>query len=115
MEAAENKKRTRHFDRVTLDSAALDRIDAWINQIKSARLGVDLSRKDLLNWLIVNLPEALSQTHEKALAEKFYNEVRYLRFAAQEIAKANKRGEALTLKDLEERGRALVPKEPKVR
>jgi len=115
MESKEMKERQRHFDRVTLDSKTLDRLDAWISQVKTSRLGVDLSRKDLLNWLIVNLPEALSQSHEKALAEKFYNEVRYLRYAAQEIARANARGETLTLKDLEGRERTAVTKEQKVK
>jgi hypothetical protein len=115
MESRDKKERQRHFDRVTLDSKTLDRLDSWISQVKASRLGVDLSRKDLLNWLIVNLPEALSQSHEKALAEKFYNEVRYLRYAAQEISRANARGETLTLKDLEGRERTVGTKEPKMK
>ena len=65
----ENKKeRQKHFDRITLDAKTLQIVDAWISQVKTYKTGVDLSRKDLLNWLVQNLPERLSNSQEKQLA-----------------------------------------------
>ncbi len=103
---SENKKklRKRHFDRITLDSLALSRIDLWIKQVESAKAGVVISRKDLINWLIENMAERLSSVQEKSLSEQFYSELRYIQFAAREIKAASLRGERLTLKDIEQRG-----------
>lgn len=105
-----NRKRQRHFDRVTLDAATLARLDTWIGQVEAVKVGVLVSRKDVLNWLVMNLPERLSATQEKGLAEEFYSELRYLQFAARAIKAAEVRGERLTLKDLAER--APQAKEP---
>jgi hypothetical protein len=110
---SENKKRQRHFDRVTLDAPSLDRIDGWIKQVEAAKPGVMLSRKDLLNWLVASLPERLTTAQEKSLTDAFYSELRYLQFAAREIKAAAVRGERLTLKELEHRG--LPVREPTVR
>lgn len=110
----ENKKeRQKHFDRITLDAKTLQIVDAWIAQVKTYKTGVDLSRKDLLNWLVQNLPERLSNSQEKQLAEAHYSELRFLHYAARRIREANARGEALTLKGLE--GQAIVAKEPRVK
>lgn len=104
-----NKKRQKHFDRVTLDAKTLQIIDAWIAQVKLYKSGVDLSRKDLLNWLVQNLPERLSGSQERQLAEAHYSELRFLHYAARRIKEAKVRGESLTLKDLE--GKTLIAKE----
>jgi hypothetical protein len=98
-----NKKRQRHFDRVTLDADTLVRLDSWIGQVEAVKAGVLLSRKDVLNWLVMKLPDKLSAAQEKGLADEFYSELRYLQFAEREIRAAETRGERLTLKDLEER------------
>lgn len=113
MSEKENKKRNRHFDRVTLDGSTLDRLDAWIKQVEAVKPGVVLARKDVLNWILVSLPERLTASQEKALSEAFYSELRYIQFAAREIKAAAARGEHLTLKDIEQRGAAM--KEPPVR
>lgn len=113
MSEKENKKRQRHFDRVTLHASTLDRLDAWIKQIEAVKPGVVLARKDVLNWLVMSLPERLSSSQEKALADAFYSELRYLQYAAREIKAAASRGERLTLKELETRG--LPPREPRAR
>lgn len=104
MSDKENKKRKRHFDRVTLEGAALDRVDSWIKQVESLKAGVVMSRKDILNWLIENMPERLTSSQEKGLADSFYSELRYIQFAAREIRAAALRGERLTLKEIEARG-----------
>jgi hypothetical protein len=103
MSVDENKKRQRHFDRVTLDAATLERLDSWIGQVEAVKAGVLLSRKDVLNWLVINLPDKLSAAQEKGLADEFYSDLRYLQFAEREIRAAETRGERLTLKDLEAR------------
>lgn len=107
---SECKKRNRHFDRVTLEGPALGRIDAWIAQVVAVKPGVVLARKDILNWLILNLPENLTSSQEKALSEAFYSELRYLHFAAREIKAAAARGERLTLKEIDQRG--IATKDP---
>lgn len=110
----ENKKhRQKHFDRITLDAETLQIIDGWIAQVRAYKSGVDLSRKDLLNWLVQNLPERLSGSQEKQLAEAHYSELRFLQYAARRIKEAKARGEALTLKDLE--GQAVSAKESSVK
>lgn len=109
----ENKKRKRHFDRVTLDSPTLERLDSWIKQVEAVKPGVTLARKDILNWLIMSLPAKLTVTQEKALADEFYSELRYIHYAAREIKAAAARGERLTLKELESRG--LPPRESRTR
>ncbi|OQW49796.1 MAG: hypothetical protein A4S09_03305 [Proteobacteria bacterium SG_bin7] len=108
-----NKKRQKHFDRITLDTKTLQIIDGWIAQVKLYKSGVDLSRKDLLNWLVQNLPERLSGSQEKQLAEAHYSELRFLHYAARRIKDAKARGETLTLKDLE--GKPVNAKEPGVK
>ncbi|MGE0526785.1 MAG: hypothetical protein AB7G93_00970 [Bdellovibrionales bacterium] len=107
----ENKKRKRHFDRVTLDEATLERLDTWIKQVEAVKPGVSLARKDVLNWMIKSLPERLTGAQEKVLADTFYSELRYIQFAAREIKAAAARGERLTLKDLENRSpRPITPR-----
>ena len=108
------KDRKRHFDRITLDAKTLERIDAWIEQVKVFKSGVELSRKDILNWLVQSsLPERLSSTQEKELAAKFYSELRFVQYAARRIREALARGEVLTLKELEHG--SIMSKEPRVK
>ena len=108
-----NKKRQKHFDRITLDAKTLQVIDSWIAQVKTYKSGVDLSRKDLLNWLVQNLPTRLSGSQEQQLAEAHYSELRFLHYAARKIKEAKAKGETLTLKDIE--GSTSAPKVLNVR
>jgi hypothetical protein len=103
MSEEKNKKRQRHFDRVTLEADTLVRLDSWIGQVEGMKAGVVLSRKDILNWLVMSMPDKLSSAQEKGLADEFYSELRYIQFAEREIRAAETRGERLTLKDLEAR------------
>lgn len=110
MSESESKRRKRHFDRVTLQSETLDRLDAWIKQAQSIKPGVVLFRKDVLNWLIMDLPEHLSPVQAKSLADAFYSELRFIQFATREIKAAAARGEQLTLRDLESRMQTVKTK-----
>jgi hypothetical protein len=103
MTVEETKKRQRHFDRVTLDAATLAKLDSWIGQVEAVKHGVHLCRKEILNWLVMNLPERLSPAQERGLADEFYSELRYLQFAEREIRAAEAKGERLSLKELEAR------------
>ena len=118
MNDSEAKKRQRHFDRVTLSAGALAKLDRWIEQVESAKPGVLVTRKDILNWLVQNMADDLSASQEKSLADTFYSELRYLQFAEKAIRAAAVKGERLTLKDLAERSspvRELTKKRPRSR
>lgn len=104
MSEKEIKKRKRHFDRVTLEGPSLERLDSWIKQVEAVKPGVVLSRKEILKWLLDNMPERLTGAQEKGLADEHYSELRYIHFAAREIKAAALRGERLTLKEIEQRG-----------
>lgn len=113
------KDRKKHFDRITLDAKTLELVDAWISQVKAFKSGVDLSRKDLLNWLVQSLPERLSGSQEKEIAMKHYNELRFLQYASRRIREAQARGEQLTLKDLDgpspSREIGILKKKPRIK
>lgn len=104
MSEKEIKKRKRHFDRVTLEGPSLERLDSWIKQVEAVKPGVILSRREILKWLLDNMPERLTGAQEKGLADEYYSELRYIQFAAREIKAAAIRGERLTLKEIEQRG-----------
>lgn len=87
------------IDRVILGEESVKRVDDWIDQIKQARPGVVLSRKDVVNWLILRHVVALSSDEVKELGDAHYDELRFLQFAMRELKKAKERGETVTLQD----------------
>ncbi len=87
-------KRQRHDDRVTLDVETLQRMDAWIEQVKAATKGVAVSRKDLVNWMVRQHDSHLSPDELAALRSKFFDEVRFLQQTIREVkaARQQRRG-----------------------
>lgn len=111
------KKRNQHPDRVTLEAPALARLDVWIKQLKLRNQGIEISRKDLLNWMVLNRDEALSSSEQKQLTEEFYDEEKFLRYAWEEIRSAKSKGEKVSLEEILSRRREaqVVPRAKKVR
>ena len=96
-EAKEKSKKLRHFDRVTLSGEALTRIDGWIAQVTSKNKGVSVSRKDYLNWFILQHPETLSDEEVSRLETQFFDEIRFLSQSLKEMRAARARGEVVDL------------------
>ncbi len=94
-------------ERVTLNEDALARLDQWSAQVQASRPGVTISRRDLLNWLVLSHSEALSAAETKALSEKHYDELRFLQYALKELKRAKLRGENVTLQELMGSGSSL--------
>lgn len=99
-EEIKTKKRSRRYDRITLYEEALKRVDGWIEQAESAKTGVKIHRKDILNWYVLNAPETLAIASLTVLADKFFDQEKFLREALKKAKAAKERGETLSLKDL---------------
>jgi hypothetical protein len=95
-----DNKRTEAVERVVLSTEATLKLDRWIEKITSTRQGVDLSRRKLVDWLIMSKAENLSPAEEKDVADLYYNEVRFLKYAIKEIEEAQDRGETVNLAEL---------------
>ena len=87
-------------ERVTLSEATATKLDQWIEKVTLTRQGVELSRRDVVEWLISNHSENLSPSEEKELADTHYNEVKFLQYAIREIKEAKGRGEETNLAEL---------------
>jgi len=99
-ETKAKSKQVRHFDRVTLDAEALSRIDGWIEQLTSHNKGVNLSRKDCLNWLVNHHSASLTQEEVAELGAKFFDEIRFLSQSLKEMRAARARGETVNLESV---------------
>lgn len=97
------KKKIRHPDRITLSPNSLARLSDWIDQIKEHRKGINVTRSDLVNALIKNHLEKLSQQELKQFEQEFFDEARFAKWALKEILTARTRGENLTLSQLIEK------------
>ncbi|MEZ4814402.1 MAG: hypothetical protein R3A80_04245 [Bdellovibrionota bacterium] len=98
-------KKIETIERVVLSLEATQKLDKWIEKVTSSRQGVDLSRRKLVDWLIMNKPENLSSVEEKEIADLNYNEVRFLKYAIKEIEQAQERGEKVDLAEFLQRVR----------
>jgi hypothetical protein len=88
------------IERVVLSPEAIAKLDRWIEKITSARQGVDLSKRKLVDWLILSKAENLSPAEEKEVADLYYNDVRFLKYALKEIREAQDRGESVNLAEV---------------
>lgn len=107
------KKRIPKYDRVTLYEEAMKRVDSWIRQVEESKDGVSLFRKDILNWHILNVPEKLDLQSVEKLAEKFFDQERFLKQALKRVRDAKSRGEELPLKELMSDEHSVKPKKPR--
>ncbi len=87
-------------ERVVLSAEATLKLDRWIEKITSSRQGVDLSRRKLVDWLILSKTENLSPAEDKEVADLYYNDVRFLKYAIKEIEEAQGRGETINLAEV---------------
>lgn len=91
-------KKQKHPDRVTLAPDALDKLSKWVDQLYKKNPGVKATRSDLVAWLIEVHAEDLSLSELNSLEEKFFDSVKYAKWAVKAIIEAKARGEVLNLK-----------------
>lgn len=100
MEDATKKKQTSRRDRVTLDPVAVTRLNSWITDIQSELKGVQISRSDLVNFLISNHCENLTANEIHLLKKAHFDEADFAEWALKEFRKAKDRGENPSLADI---------------
>jgi hypothetical protein len=99
----EKKIRNRFPDRFTIDPPNLEKIGRLLEQLRTSIQGCDANRKEILNWIVEKFPEELSPADLRELAERFYDEERFLRLALEEVRAAKARGERRTVEDILQR------------
>ena len=115
-EEIENKKeRNRYPDRLTVAPENLVKIGRLIEQFKTSCRGVDLNRKEMLNYVIASFPGELAASDLKALSVRYYDEERFLRAAIEEVRSAKSRGEVVSLETILQQKMDNVPKVRKPR
>ena len=58
-------------EHVTLDDTSIQKLDKWLEQI-NAKKKINISRKQLVNWLVEKLPENISGSDINEKIKKFY-------------------------------------------
>ncbi len=95
-----NKKPVKgNVDRVVLSAECLGKIDVWVEQVRKSRPGVEIFRKDIVNWLIVSHAQSLTPNEEKTLAAAHYDELKFLQHAIREIRSSRRQGRIMGLSD----------------
>ena len=89
----------KQIERVVLNADVATKLDTWITRITESRQGVSLSRKDVINWLVMSKGENLSPLEMKELADAHYDDVKFLQFAMRELKSARANGESVDLQD----------------
>lgn len=96
----EKKTRNRFPDRFTVDPINLQKIGSLLEQLRASVPACDISRKDLVNWILEKFPNNLGTDELNELKDRFYDEERFLRLALEEVRNAKARGEKLSLQDI---------------
>ena len=94
------KKYQKHPDRITLSSGALERVNAWLDQIRDELKGIRISRNDLVEHFILAQPDQLPSEVIEALKDARFDEVAFAAWALRELKAARSRGDKLTLADI---------------
>ncbi len=89
----ENKSKT-----IALSEAASQKIDRWLEQIEGKR--VHLSRKEFLHWFIEKSPDNLSNVDLNAIADRYFDEEKFLRRLLRDAKQARKDGQPALLEIL---------------
>ena len=94
----ETVKKRKHPDRITLSPTTLERLTAWATQVNESSPGTKITRSDLISWLVDIHPSHLSSKELSDLGIRFHDEMKFARWALQEITRARSRGEKLSIK-----------------
>lgn len=91
-------KKQKHPDRITLPPSALEKLGRWIDLLQNKSAGIKVTRSDLVTWLINSHSENLSTSEISDLEGKFFDNLKYAKWAVKEIMEARARGEVLNLR-----------------
>ena len=87
-------------DRITVGAEALGRLNQFLDQTSRCLRGIKLTRNELVNFLILNHPDAFSGAELKELEYRYFDEVKFAQWALGELKSAKARGETITLADI---------------
>lgn len=90
----------KYDDRIRITADAVKRLRVWSEQMSDRLRGVTLTRSDLVNFLILNHPEALSPLEIRGLQAQHYDEVKLVQWALEELVAAKARGDDVTFHDI---------------
>ncbi len=105
------KARAQYGERISISNAATEKLMGWIEQANAKKQALNLSPKSMVNWLLESAPDELTNAQLKDLAERFYDEVKFLQTALMQMKQAKARGEKLSLDDLMHAQAAMVKPE----
>jgi hypothetical protein len=83
---------------IVLCESAIAKIDRWLEQVEGKR--VRISRKEFLHWFIEKSSENLSNADLSAIAERYYDEEKFLRQLLRDTKRARQDGQASSLEIL---------------
>ena len=86
--------------------AALDKLSRWIAQVDDRLKGINLTRNQLVNWLIQSHASELSAQELKQIEQEFFDEVKFAQWALAALRVAKGKGETVTLADIVAQGRS---------
>jgi hypothetical protein len=98
MEQIEEKKtRLRHAENVTLKQEILEKVNGWLHQLTDRYKGMKVSRPELVNWMLGECPQQLSEEHMRDISGKFFNDVDFMKWAIRELKESEAKGLKISL------------------
>lgn len=104
-----------HPDRIKVSAAAVQRLAAWNVQLAERLRGIKLTRSDLVNFIILNHPEALTAVELNELQARHFDEVKFVLWAVEEKKAAQARGDDITIAEIMAQNRPGVMDAPRSR
>ncbi len=96
---------------VAITEKSSQKIDGWIDQV-NAKKKINLSRKDILNWLIEGRADTLANGEINSLINTFYDEEAFLRQILRDVKQAKKDGQTNLALEVLVRPKKAFSKEP---
>ncbi len=100
MEEIKRNKASEKSDRIGLSPASRERLDSWLLQVATQLKGINVKRRDLIEYVVLAQPETLSQRQIEEIRKSFFDEIAYARWAVRELTKAKDHGQNITLAEL---------------
>lgn len=79
------KQRSKHPDRVTVSAEALTRLGTWAAEVGERLKGTQITKSDLVNFLILSHALNLSEKELSELSAAHFNEVRFAEWALRQL------------------------------
>ena len=86
-------------ERIALTSHSVERLNSWVEQLRSKHRGVSINRKSLVNWLIETHATELSASEEEALSRAFFDELKFLEQVMDDMKRAKAEGRSTALEE----------------